>query len=162
MVQKIAPFLWFDNNAEEAAKFYTSVFKNSRIQSISRSPESEHGPAGKLMGVSMVLDGQEVNLINGGPMFNNFSEAFSLSVRCETQAEIDYFWEKLTADGGQESHCGWLKDKYGFSWQIVPAALGEMVNEKDQAASDRVMTAVLQMKKLDLAKIKQAFEGKSA
>ncbi len=157
-MQKITPFLWFDNNAEEAAQFYTSVFKNSRILSVSRYGDAGPGPKGSVMVVSFQLEGQQFTALNGGPLFK-FSEAFSFVVSCENQQEIDDYWNKLTSGGGQESQCGWLKDKFGFSWQIVPTALGKLMTDKDPKKANRVMQALLQMKKLDLATLEQAAEG---
>lgn len=154
--QKITPFLWFDGQAEEAAKFYVSVFGNSRITHISCYGEAGHEvhgrPAGSVMVVSFELDGQSFAALNGGPHFK-FDEAVSFVVNCETQEEIDYYWDKLSADknGGQ---CGWLKDKYGLSWQIVPTIIGELMSDPER--SDRVMQALLQMRKLDIAKLKAA------
>jgi predicted 3-demethylubiquinone-9 3-methyltransferase (glyoxalase superfamily) len=157
-MQKITPFLWFDNNAEEAAQFYTSVFKNSRILSVSRYGDAGPGPKGSVMVVSFQLEGQQFTALNGGPVFK-FSEAFSFVVSCENQQEIDYYWNKLTSGGGQEGQCGWLKDKFGFSWQIVPTALGKLMSDKDPKKANRVMQALLQMKKLDLATLEQAAAG---
>ena len=157
--QKITPFLWFDNQAEEAAKFYTSVFKNSRMLRISRYGEGSPGPVGSVMTAEFTLDGQEFVALNGGPHFK-FTEAVSFVVNCETQEEVDYFWQKLTADGGQESMCGWLKDKFGLSWQIVPRILNEMLLDKDPAKAKRAMQAMLQMKKIDISKLKKAFDQK--
>src|SRR3989442_2679454 len=157
--QKITPFLWFDNNAEEAAQFYTSIFKNSKILDISRYGDAGPGPKGSVMVVKFQIAGQEVTALNGGPLFK-FSEAFSFVVNCENQKEIDYFWNKLTADGGRESECGWLKDKFGFSWQIVPTALGKLMDPKDPKKANRVMQALLQMKKLDIATLEEAAEGR--
>ena len=148
-MQKITPFLWFDDNAEEAANFYTSIFKNSKI--ISTMP----GPGGKIMGVSFILDGQEFQALNGGPMFK-FTEAISMFVRCETQEEIDFFWNKLTADGGQESRCGWLKDRFGLSWQIVPPVLGQLLSDKDGAKAGRVMQTMMKMNKIIIADLQNA------
>lgn len=156
-MQKIAPFLWFDSQAEEAANFYVSVFKNSKVGTIARYGESGPGPKGSVMTVGFELDGQKFTALNGGPIFK-FTEAISLVVNCENQEEIDYFWEKLTADGGQEVQCGWLKDKYGLSWQVVPAILPELVKSDDPKKSERVMKALMQMKKLDIAKLKEAAE----
>src|SRR5882762_10387653 len=156
-MQKITPFLWFDNNAEEAANFYVSVFKNSRILSVSRYGDAGPGPKGAVMVVSFQLDGQQFTALNGGPLFK-FSEAFSFVVSCENQEEIDYYWNKLTSNGGQESQCGWLKDMFGFSWQIVPTALGKLMSDPKKA--NRVMQAVLQMKKLDIATLEEAAEGR--
>ena len=156
--QKITPFLWFDNNAEEAAQFYTSIFKNSKILDISRYGDAGPGPKGSVMVVKFQIAGQEVTALNGGPLFK-FSEAFSFVVNCENQKEIDYFWNKLTADGGRESECGWLKDKFGVSWQIVPTALGNLMSG-DPKKANRVMQALFQMKKLDIARLEQAAEGR--
>ncbi len=158
-MQKITPFLWFDNNAEEAAQFYTSVFKNSRILSVSRYGDAGPGPKGSVMVVSFQLEGQQFTALNGGPLFK-FSEAFSFVVSCENQQEIDDYWNKLTSGGGQESQCGWLKDKFGFSWQIVPTALGKLMTDKDPKKANRVMQALLQMKKIDIATLEEAAEGK--
>lgn len=154
--QKITPFLWFDTQAEEAASFYTSVFKNSRILHVSRYGDAGPGPKGSAMVVNFQLAGQEFTALNGGPSFK-FSEAFSFVVNCENQREIDEYWTKLTADGGQESMCGWLKDKFGFSWQIVPAELGKLMSNPQKA--NRVMEALLKMRKLDLAALKEAAEA---
>jgi predicted 3-demethylubiquinone-9 3-methyltransferase (glyoxalase superfamily) len=159
-MQKITPFLWFDNQAEEAAQFYTSTFKNSKILSVSRYGDAGPGPKGSVMVVSFQLEGQQFTALNGGPLFK-FNEAFSFVVSCENQQEIDYYWNKLTSDGGRESQCGWLKDKFGFSWQIVPTALGKLTSGDPQKAN-RVMQALLQMKKLDIAALEEAAEGKVA
>jgi predicted 3-demethylubiquinone-9 3-methyltransferase (glyoxalase superfamily) len=148
--QKITPFLWFDNSAEEAIRFYTSIFKNSKI--VSTMP----GPNGTIMGATFILDGQEFQALNGGPMFK-FTEAISLFVKCETQQEIDDFWEKLSA-GGQKSRCGWLKDKFGLSWQIVPPILGELLGDKDREKANRVMMAMLKMDKIDISVLKEAYD----
>ena len=156
-MQKITPFLWFDDNAEEALNFYTSIFKNSKIVNVTRYGEAGPGPAGSVMTATFQLDGQEFAAINGGPSFK-FTEAISFFVRCETQEEIDYFWEKLIAGGGEPSQCGWLKDKYGLSWQIVPPVLIEMLQDQDTVRSQRVMTAMLQMGKLDIKTLKQAYD----
>jgi predicted 3-demethylubiquinone-9 3-methyltransferase (glyoxalase superfamily) len=158
MTRKITTFLWFDNNAEEAANFYVSIFKNSKIVSISRYSEGAPGPAGTAMTVNFELDGQEFIALNGGPQFK-FTEAISLFVNCATQEEVDYFWSELTADGGQESRCGWLKDKFGLSWQIVPTALGELLGNKDRKKAQRAMQAMLKMKKIDIGELKRAAEG---
>jgi len=158
-MQKITPFLWFDNNAEQAAEFYVSVFKNSKILNVSRYGDAGPGPKGSVMVVNFQLAGQEFTALNGGPLFK-FSEAFSLVVNCENQKELDEYWSKLTSGGGQESQCGWLKDKFGFSWQIVPTELGTLISGKDPAKANRVMQALLQMKKLDIAKLRLAAEGK--
>ena len=156
--QKITPFLWFDANAEEATNFYTSIFKNSEIVSVSRYGEGSPGQPGKVMTTTFILDGQPFMALNGGPHFK-FNEAISFFVNCETQAEVDELWEKLT-DGGEESQCGWLKDKFGVSWQIVPTALGELMGDPDPEKSRRVMEAMLQMHKIDVEKLKQAHEGR--
>lgn len=149
-MKKITPFLWFDDQAEEAMNFYVSIFKNSKVLNISP------GPNGKAFSVSFELDGEEFTALNGGPLFK-FTEAISFFVNCETQDEVDYLWEKLTADG-EEVQCGWLKDKYGLSWQIVPAALGELLGDPDPVKSQRVMQAMLKMKKIEIAGLKQAYD----
>jgi predicted 3-demethylubiquinone-9 3-methyltransferase (glyoxalase superfamily) len=160
---KITPFLWFDTQAEEAATFYTSVFANSRITRVSRYGKAGHDThgkdAGSVMTVEFELDGQRFIALNGGPHFK-FTEAFSLQVSCDTQDEIDYFWTAL-AQGGQESRCGWLKDRYGLSWQVVPAALPQMLTDADGAKSERAMTAMLQMMKLDIAALQRARSGQA-
>ena len=156
-MQKITPFLWFDNNAEEAVDFYCSIFKNSRVLNISRYGDAVPGPKGTVMTVDFELDGEKLIALNGGPQFK-FTEAISLVVTCETQEEIDYFWEKLSA-GGAESQCGWLKDKYGLSWQVVPTIIGELISDKDPERSNRVMQEVLKMKKLEIEPLKRAYEG---
>jgi len=157
----ITPCLWFDTQAEEAANFYCAIFKSSKITSISRFPEAgqevHHKPAGSVMVVAFELDGQPFTALNGGPQFT-FDEAVSFQVMCETQVEIDYYWNALTA-GGQEGPCGWLKDKFGLSWQVVPTAIPRMMTDPDRAKSARVMNAFMQMKKLDLAAIERAFNG---
>jgi predicted 3-demethylubiquinone-9 3-methyltransferase (glyoxalase superfamily) len=155
-MQKITPFLWFDNNAEEALNFYTSIFKNSKIVSVSRYGESGPGQAGRVMTATFTLNGQEFMALNGGPQFK-FTEAISFFVNCETQEEVDELWEKLS-EGGEKGQCGWLKDKFGVSWQIVPTALGELLGDKDPEKSKRVMEAMLQMHKIDIEKLKQAYE----
>jgi len=159
--QKITPFLWFDNQAEEAARFYTSIFKNSRIEHVARYSKAAEKPAGRpagsVMTVKFRLEGQDFVALNGGPHFK-FSEAISFVVNCSTQAEVDRFWNKLSA-GGQEGQCGWLKDKFGVSWQIVPTVLVELLSNKDTAKSERVMQAMLKMVKLDIRKLKQAAKG---
>jgi predicted 3-demethylubiquinone-9 3-methyltransferase (glyoxalase superfamily) len=154
-MQKITPFLWFDNRAEEAAKFYISVFNNSKLMGTTYYGEDGPGPKGAVMTVAFELDGQEFVALNGGPQFK-FTEAVSFVVNCETQEEIDYYWGKLTADGGKEVQCGWLTDKYGLSWQVVPAKIREWA--RDPARFQRVMHAVMPMKKLDLATLQQAAE----
>lgn len=155
---RITPFLWFDTQAEEAAKFYTSIFKNSKITAIARYPEGSPGPAGTVMMVGFELDGQPFTALNAGPIFK-FNESISFVVHCETQEEVDEYWEKLL-EGGQESQCGWLKDKFGLSWQITPNALIEMLQDKDAEKSKRVMQAMLQMRKIDIGTLKQAYEVK--
>jgi predicted 3-demethylubiquinone-9 3-methyltransferase (glyoxalase superfamily) len=157
-MQKITPFLWFDNNAEEAAQFYTSIFKNSKILHVSRYGDAGPGPKGSVMVVNFQLAGQEFTALNGGPQFK-FSEAFSFVVNCENQQEVDEYWRKLTTNGGQESMCGWLKDKFGFSWQIVPTALARLMRDKDPQRANRVMQALLKMRKLDIATLEQAAEA---
>jgi predicted 3-demethylubiquinone-9 3-methyltransferase (glyoxalase superfamily) len=156
-MQKITPFLWFDDKAEEAMNFYVSIFKNSKIVSVSRFGEGGPGPKGKVMTATFQLNGQEFTALNGGPHFT-FSEAISFFVSCETQQEVDELWEKLSK-GGEESQCGWLKDKYGLSWQIIPTILGELMGDKDAEKAQRVMKAMLQMKKIDSTKLKQAYQG---
>jgi predicted 3-demethylubiquinone-9 3-methyltransferase (glyoxalase superfamily) len=156
-MQKITTFLWFDKNAEEAADFYCSIFKNSRVLNTSRYGDAMPGPKGTVLTVEFELDGQKFTALNGGPQFK-FTEAISLVVNCETQEEIDYFWEKLSA-GGAESQCGWLKDKYGLSWQIVPANIGEWISG-DPERSNRVMQEVMKMKKLEIEPLKRAYEGR--
>jgi len=155
-MQKITPFLWFDGNAEEAVNFYVSIFKNSKVLSIARYGEAGPGPKGTVMTAAFQLNGQEFVALNGGPQFK-FTEAISFWVRCETQEEIDEMWEKLSA-GGAKSRCGWLKDKYGLSWQVVPPILGEMLQDKDAKKSQRVMTAMLQMDKIDISLLRKAYE----
>src|SRR5213596_734150 len=161
-MQKITPFLWFDSQAEEAVKFYTSIFKNSKIGKIARYGEEGEKvsgrPARSVMTVEFQLEGQEFVALNGGPHFT-FTEAISFVVNCKTQPEVDKFWKKLSA-GGEEVQCGWLKDKFGLSWQIVPTVLGELLSAKDAARSQRVMQAMLKMVKLDIEKLKEAAEGK--
>ena len=155
---KISPFLWFDTQAEEAANLYTSIFPNSKILAMARYGDSGPGPKGSVMTVQFQLDGQEIIALNGGPMYK-FTEAFSLSVDCKTQEEVDRYWTKLTADGGQEGPCGWCKDKFGLSWQITPSLLGQMLSDTDRKKSARVMEAMMKMKKLDIAALKRAYEG---
>jgi len=158
-MQKIIPFLWFDDNAEEAAKFYTSVFKNSKIKKIGRYTKVGPGPEGSVMTVEFTLNGQDFVALNGGPNFK-FTEAISLVVNCETQAEVDRYWKALTASGGKEVACGWLKDKYGLCWQITPTMLTKLITEKDRDKVDRVMTAMMGMVKLDIKKLKAAADAK--
>jgi predicted 3-demethylubiquinone-9 3-methyltransferase (glyoxalase superfamily) len=155
---KIIPFLTFDNKAEEAANFYTSVFKNSKITSSSRYGDAGPGPKGSLMAATLSLDGRELMVLNGGPTFK-FSEAISLFVSCETQAEVDDYWSKLTADGGKEVQCGWLVDKFGVSWQIVPTILPQLLGDKDPKKAGRVMQAMLKMVKIDIKGLQKAAEG---
>src|SRR5882762_3942935 len=155
-MQKITPFLWFDNNAGEAIDFYLSIFKDAKIVNATRYGKGGPGPEGTIMTATFQLYGQEFMALNGGPMFK-FTEAISLFVKCDTQEEIDEFWEKLSA-GGQKSRCGWLKDKYGLSWQIVPTALFELMQDEDAAKSQRVMKALLQMDKIDIERLKQAYK----
>ena len=157
--QKISTFLWFNDNAEEAANFYTSVFKNSRITNISRYGETGPGPKGSVMTVEFELDGERFTALNGGPTFK-FTEAISLVVHCKTQEEVDYFWEKLAEGGGQHIECGWLKDKYGLAWQIVPDVFLEMLRNPDQQKVDRGMKAMMTMKKLDIKQLQDAVQQK--
>ena len=155
-MQKITPFLWFDDKAEEAAHFYVSIFKNSKVGRVTRYGEGAPGPKGKAMSVTFELDGQEFYALNGGPVFT-FTPAISFFVNCETQQEVDELWEKLSA-GGEESRCGWLKDKYGLSWQIIPSALGKMLQNKDREKAKRVMDAMLQMGKIEISRLQQAYD----
>ena len=164
-MQKITPFLWFDGEAEDAVKFYTSVFKNSKIgrilcysEEVAKVSESGH-PAGSVLTIEFDIDGQKFVALNGGPQFQ-FNESVSFVVNCETQKEVDCYWEKLIAGGGQESACGWLKDKFGVSWQITPTVLIDMLHDKDAEKAKRIMHAMLQMKKIDIAKLKAAYDGK--
>ncbi len=156
IMQKITPFLWFDNRAEEAMNFYTSVFKNSKVGQVLRYGDAGPGPTGSVMTASFTLDGQEFVALNGGPIFK-FTEAISFVINCTTQEEVDYYWEKLTSGGGQESMCGWLKDKFGVSWQVVPTALSELLTNKDPEKAKRAMHAMLQMKKIDINVLKKSF-----
>ena len=156
--QKIAPCLWYDDAALEAAELYVSLFDGSEILSVSHYGEGGPRPAGSVMVVSFRLAGQEFMALNGGPEFL-FTEAVSLYVHCATQDEVDYLWERLTADGGQESMCGWLKDKYGLSWQIVPDALTELMGDADRERAGRVVQAMLQMRKIDVAALRRAYDG---
>lgn len=155
-MSKIVPSLWFDHQAEEAMRFYVSIFENSKIGTIARYSEAGPGPAGSVMTVTFELDGQEFMAINGGPVFT-FSPAISFLVNCETQAEVDYFWEKLS-EGGSKEQCGWLKDKYGVSWQIVPTLLGRLMQDKDAEKSRRVAETMLKMQKLDIQALQQAYD----
>jgi predicted 3-demethylubiquinone-9 3-methyltransferase (glyoxalase superfamily) len=162
-MQKITPFLWFDHQAEEAAKFYTSVFKYSKVGRILRYDEASAKGAGRPVGSVLTIEfeiaGQKFTALNGGPEFK-FNESISFVVNCETQNEVDYFWEKLMADGGQESQCGWLKDKFGVSWQITPTVLIDMLNDKDAKKAERVMKAMMQMQKIDIKTLQEAYAGK--
>lgn len=157
-MQKITPFLWFDNNAEEAMQFYTSIFRNSKAGNVSRYGEAGPGPKGTVMVAEFELAGQRFVALNGGPQFK-FTEAISFVVNCEDQAEVDEFWNKLSA-GGKPSQCGWLKDKFGLSWQIVPAILSKLMSDPDPAKSQRVTRAMLQMTKIDIAALQRAYDGK--
>ena len=163
VVQKVTPCLWFDDQAEEAVEFYTAVFRNSKIVNIARYGEAGHEvhgkQAGTVMTVAFELDGQAFTALNGGPLFK-FNEAISFQVNCETQEEVDYYWEKLSEGGDEKAQqCGWLKDKYGASWQVVPSVLLEMINDPDSGKSQRAMKAMLQMKKIDIDKLKRAYAG---
>jgi predicted 3-demethylubiquinone-9 3-methyltransferase (glyoxalase superfamily) len=155
--QKITPFLWFNNNAEEAIDFYMSIFKDSKVLHVLRYGDAGPGPKGSIMSASFQLHGQEFMVLNGGPQFT-FSPAISFFVKCETQAEVDNLWAKLSK-GGTTNRCGWLQDKYGLSWQIIPTLLGELLQDKDAAKAGRVMQAMMQMDKIDLATLKQAYNG---
>ncbi|HYW40819.1 MAG TPA: VOC family protein [Terriglobales bacterium] len=157
-MQKISPFLWFDGKAEEAMNFYVSVFKNSKVVRVSRYGEGGPGPKGAVMSATFQLDGQDFFALNGGPQFT-FSPAISFFVNCETQQEVDELWEKLS-EGGKKERCGWLKDKYGLSWQIIPSALGKLMGDKDAEKAKRVMQAMLQMDKIDIARLQQAYDQK--
>lgn len=155
-MQKITPFLWFDGRAEEAMNFYTSIFKHSRIANVARYGEAGPGPKGSLMSATFQIEGQQFMALNGGPLFT-FSPAISFFVNCETQDEVDELWEKLSEDG-EKQRCGWLKDKFGVSWQIIPSALGQLLQDKDAGKAKRAMQAMLQMTKIDIAALKQAAE----
>src|SRR5215216_3890443 len=161
-MQKITPFLWFDDQAEDAVNFYISVFKNSKIGRILRYTEEEaeksDRPLGSVLTIEFEIEGQKFVALNGGPLFK-FNESVSLVINCETQEEVDYFWEKLTANGGEESQCGWLKDKFGLSWQVTPTVLIEMLHDKNPKRSERVMNAMMQMDKIDISKLKAAYAG---
>ena len=155
-MQKISPFLWFDDNAEEAVKFYTSVFKNSKLDRITRYGEAGPGPQGAVMTLSFTLNGQDFVALNGGPVFR-FSPAISFVIYCETQAEVDYYWEKLS-EGGEKGQCGWInRDKFGISWQVVPEVLMEMLADEDKEKVNRVMRAMLKMEKIDIRTLEQAY-----
>jgi predicted 3-demethylubiquinone-9 3-methyltransferase (glyoxalase superfamily) len=155
-MQKITPFLWFDNNAEEAANFYVSVFKNSKVLNIARYGEVGPGPKGTVMTVEFELDGQEFVALNGGPQFK-FTEAVSFVVNCDTQEEVDYYWERLS-EAGEKSRCGWLRDKFGLGWQVTPTILGKLLADKDQEKANRVMQTMLKMDKLDIEPLQRAYE----
>ena len=161
-MQKITPFLWFDNQAEEAAKFYTSIFKNSTISKLARYPKEAAERIGRtpgsVMTVEFTLDGVEFVALNGGPQFK-FNESTSFVVNCDTQEEVDYFWEKLSADGGEPGVCSWLKDKFGLSWQVQPRILIQMLNDSDKAKAERAMNAMMEMGKIDIATLERAFKG---
>jgi predicted 3-demethylubiquinone-9 3-methyltransferase (glyoxalase superfamily) len=163
-MQKITPFLWFNGNAEQAAKFYTSVFKKSKIHAITRYGKSASKgsgqPEGSVMTVEFDIEGQRFTALNGGPNFK-FNESISFVVRCKTQSELDYYWKKLTSGGGEEVACGWLKDKFGVSWQIVPENIMELLNSKNPEKVERLMAAVMNMVKLDIKKLKAAYAGKT-
>jgi predicted 3-demethylubiquinone-9 3-methyltransferase (glyoxalase superfamily) len=154
---RITPFLWFDNNAEEAMNFYVSIFKNSKVLKVTRYGEGGPGPAGTVMTAEFELDGQHFVGLNGGPRFK-FTEAVSFVVNCKTQEEVDYYWDKLS-EGGEKSRCGWLKDKFGMWWQVVPTALAELMNDPDPDKARRVMEAMLQMDKIDIEPLKRAYDG---
>lgn len=156
-MQKITPFLWFDGNAEEAVNFYVSIFKNSKILSVTRYGDAGPGPKGTVMSATFQLEGQNFYALNGGPEYT-FTPAVSFFVSCETQKEVDELWEKLSKDG-RKDRCGWLQDKFGLSWQIVPSILGKLLEDKDAAKARRVMQAMLQMDKLDIERLKRAYEG---
>jgi predicted 3-demethylubiquinone-9 3-methyltransferase (glyoxalase superfamily) len=160
MPQRITPFLWFDGTAEEAINLYVSIFKNSRIVSITRYGDAGPGPSGTVMSANFELEGQEFMALNGGPQFP-FTEAISFLVNCESQQEVDELWDKLTANGGEGQPCGWLKDRYGLSWQIIPTALGRMLGDPDPARAGRVMQAMLHMKKIDIKALEEAYAGSS-
>jgi len=157
VAQKITPFLWFDGKAEEAANFYVSVFRNSKVLSVTRYGEAGPGPKGSVMSAVFQLEGQEFYALNGGPQFK-FSPAISMFVNCETQQEVDELWEKLSA-GGKTNRCGWLDDKFGLTWQIIPTILGRLLQDKDAAKANRVMKAMMQMDKIDIARLQRAYEG---
>jgi predicted 3-demethylubiquinone-9 3-methyltransferase (glyoxalase superfamily) len=155
MIQKIKPFLWFDTHSEDAAKYYVSIFKNSKVLEVARYPEGGPAPAGSVMIVSFELEGMQFVALNAGPLFK-FTEAISFVVTTESQEETDYYWNKLTADGGKESDCGWLKDKFGLSWQITPKALIDLLSGSDKQKAARVMAAMMTMQKIDIAALQRA------
>ena len=158
MSQKITPSLWFDMNAEEAANFYVDLFDDGRILDVTRYPEGTPGPAGEVMTVEWELNGQKFVGINGGPQFQ-FSEAVSFMISCTDQEEVDYYWDRLTADGGKEGQCGWLTDRFGLAWQVVPEGMDEVFNDPDPAKAERSMAAMMKMNKLDIAELRAAAEG---
>lgn len=160
-MQKITPFLWFDNNAEEAAKFYTSVFKEAKLGKIVRYGDAMPAMKGQVLTASLELFGQEYTLLNGGPQFK-FTEAVSFVIHCDSQEEVDYYWEQLTTGGGQESMCGWLKDKFGLSWQVVPTQLIRMLSDADAERASKVMQAMMQMRKIDIQTLEKAYKGETA
>ncbi len=157
-MQKVIPFLWFDNNADEALELYTSLFPNSSVTMKTYIPDGGQGGTKKIMTASFQLNGSEFHVLNGGPMFK-FTEAISLFVQCDNQEEVDLFWNRLTADGGQESQCGWLKDKFGLSWQIIPVQLNKLLSDPDKAKAGRVMHAMLKMRKISIAELEAAANG---
>jgi predicted 3-demethylubiquinone-9 3-methyltransferase (glyoxalase superfamily) len=163
VIQKITPFLWFDRQAEEAASFYVSIFRRSRIRSVTRydeaSARASGQPVGSVMTVSFQLEGQEFTALNGGPHFK-LNEAISFVINCDTQDEVDHFWQTLTSGGGQEVQCGWLKDRFGLAWQVTPRVLLEMLEDPDRAKAGRAMAAMLTMKKIDIAALRKAFDGR--
>ena len=156
-MQKITPFLWFDNNAEEAMNFYVSIFKNSKILRVSRYGDAGPGPKGTVMAATFELEGQQFQALNGGPAYK-FTPAISLFVNCETQEEVDALWARLLEGGGREDQCGWLQDRFGLSWQIIPTRLPKLLSDKDPKKTSRVMKAMLQMKKIDSKKLQQAYD----
>jgi len=157
-MQKITPFLWFNNNAEEAMNFYMSLFEGSEVKNILRNGATGPGPEGSILTASFTLCGQEFAVLNGGPQFK-FNESVSFVINCESQEEVDKYWNALTADGGEESMCGWLKDKYGLSWQVVPAAMHKLLQARDPERAKRVMEALMQMRKLDIDTLQKAYDG---
>jgi len=158
MSPRITPFLWFDTQAEEAARFYVSIFRKAKLGKVARYPEGSPGPAGQVMTVEFRLDGQDFVALNGGPHFK-FTEAVSFVVNCKDQKEVDYYWDRLLAAGGKPSQCGWLKDRFGLSWQIVPVAMNKLFTGRNKAGAQRAMQAMLGMVKLDLARLEQAYKG---
>ena len=156
-MQKIVPFLWFDGRAEEAMNFYVSIFRNSKIGSVSRYGEAGPGAKGSVMSATFQLEGQDFLALNGGPQYS-FTPAISMFVNCDTQEEVDFFWDRLS-EGGRENQCGWLQDKFGLSWQVIPTTLGELLGDRNREKANRVMQAMLQMKKIDIAKLREAYDG---